>query len=300
MRAGTWPVLAATGRTTRLPFTAPPTLLTAHEPLSPEFATPASGPACHSPTSGLGVAPALRGRLHRHRPRRAGCARLPRRESPTRPGRLLLVSLPAGCHALRTKPSQPPQSYLFLVACVTPGLRTGAVWGAHAGDGRRNSQGKGLHSRARAPRPWLPRAPPAGDPLANSSFYPLFGPSAKRQFCAVSDLPSFQFYYLCIRCLSDFSTEETNIYLSEARPPIRPAQTPSPTPQGSRLLLQQPCDPGGGGLLMMVAMLKLQYQQLTARGALGGPDTPVRPPRVFTPSRDAQDAARWAMPFFSF
>lgn len=48
MRAGTWPVLAATGRTTRLPFTAPPTLLTAHEPLSPESATPASGPTCQS------------------------------------------------------------------------------------------------------------------------------------------------------------------------------------------------------------------------------------------------------------
>lgn len=95
--------------------------------------------------------------------------------------------------------------------------------------------------------PWLPRAPPAGDPLAHSSFYPLFGPSAKRQFCAVSDLPSFQFYYLCIRCLSDFSTEETNIYLCKARPPILPAETPSPTPQGSRLLLQQPCDLEGGG-----------------------------------------------------
>lgn len=104
-----------------------------------------------------------------------------------------------------------------------------------------------MHSRAWAPRPWLPRAPPAGDPLAHSSFYPLLGPSSKRQFCAVSDLPSFQFYYLCMRCLSDFSTEETNIYLCEARPPIRPAETPSPTPQGSRLLLQQPCDLAGWG-----------------------------------------------------
>lgn len=246
MRAGTWPVLAATGRTTRLPFTAPPTLLTAHEPLSPEFATPASGPACHSPTSGLGVAPA---------PPRPSAPSLstPRRLRPPPPPGVAHAAWPSpSCFSPR-RMSRPPHEAVTApsILPVSCRLRHSRATnrrrlGAHAGDGRRNSQGKRLHSRACAPRPWLPRAPPAGDPLAHSSFYPLFGPSAKRQFCAVSDLPSFQFYYLCIRCLSDFSTEETNIYLSEARPPIRPAETPSPTPQGSRLLLQQPCDLGGG------------------------------------------------------
>lgn len=90
MRAGTWPVLAATGRTTRLPFTAPPTLLTAHEPLSPEFATPASGPACHSPTSGLGVAPAP--------PR-------PSAPSPSTPRRLRPPPPPGVAHAAWPSPS---------------------------------------------------------------------------------------------------------------------------------------------------------------------------------------------------